>query len=121
MGGTPTIFLKGARNALVIEAWHTHSLDYSITFLQHRTAYIYFDDACLVCAQACSEHRNAVSYFLEAHLASLSHCCRMQRVTLHCSHSVNLVHELLTREFIWIFFLLPTQIVKHFNIKENIN
>lgn len=80
MGETPTIFLKGARNALVIAAWHAHSLDYSITFLQRPAAYIYFDDACLVCAQACGEHRNVASYFSEAHLASLSRCCRMQRI-----------------------------------------
>jgi len=107
-------FLK--RNALVIEAWHAHSLDYSITFLQHPAAYIYFDDACLVCAQACGEHRNAASYFLEAHLVSLSRCCRMQHVTLYC---ILIVCKLCTRIILsdsWIhidIFSLPTQIVKH--------
>jgi len=83
MSETPTIFLKGAFfwNALVIAAWHAHPLDYSTTFLQRPAAYIYFDDACLVCAQACGGHQNAASYFSEAHLASLSCRCRMQRIT----------------------------------------
>lgn len=58
------------------------TLDYSITFLQRPAAYIYFDDACLVCAQACGRHRNAASYFSEAHLASLSRCCKVQCIIL---------------------------------------
>jgi len=123
MDETPTIFLK----AECARDWGlARTLAGLFYHIFATSCGLYLFRRCLFSLRpSFGEHRNAASYFLEAHLLSLSRCCRMQHVTLYC---ILIVCKVCNANYsLWLvnshryFFITYANSQTYFNIKENIN